>query len=328
MTHTSPSTAISAADYACVRGGSAPARAVRALGLSTTEQVRHGMLVRSTGGFINVERASLEQRARDVLTIGKYLQAKALEAGLKRAVFGTLTFADRLAGGKRGEISAYIDAVRKYVVRVYGYDALGLWVAEPQWDGTIHYHFVIWIRHGHKIPKPDEVRGRYCQWRHGWSKVEQARSPIGYLAGYLAKGVKGGAAKIKTGRAQWALFRAKYPGSRTYGFFGASEEMREVLRWKRLPRYVRDLSTVVNCPRRASGGGWAFPNGDYLCAAFVCVSDRRVDALGREVDSGWIMWVLDPRWRYELEYDYERLEVVGRYVPSPAAWLRVGGCPF
>ncbi len=70
------------------------------------------------------------------------------------------------------------------VKRVFGLDLFGyFWVAEMQQRGAVHYHVVQAVRHGARMPKPDEAGF----WRHGLTRVELVRHVYAYLSKYLQK---------------------------------------------------------------------------------------------------------------------------------------------
>ena len=100
-------------------------------------------------------------------------------------LFFTLTYRDP-GEWESKQISRFIDNYRVFVRR-NGYPdekLVYLWVTEknPNREG-VHYHGVIWIRKGLRPPKPDNQGW----WKYGWTNVQKARSPAGYLAKYLFK---------------------------------------------------------------------------------------------------------------------------------------------
>jgi hypothetical protein len=56
------------------------------------------------------------------------------------------------------------------------------WVMEMQSRGVPHYHLIVAVRKGTRIPKPDKVG----LWKKGFTKVEKARS-VWYVATYTGK---------------------------------------------------------------------------------------------------------------------------------------------
>jgi len=56
------------------------------------------------------------------------------------------------------------------------------WVAELQKRGAVHYHLVLLVRRGTRIPLPDKSG----MWSHGHSAIHTARTPY-YLLVYVGK---------------------------------------------------------------------------------------------------------------------------------------------
>jgi len=101
-----------------------------------------------------------------------------------RAAFLTLTYRDGETWAPK-QITEFLNHVRKwYRTRVQNSSPSLIWVAEMHSNRAYpHYHLIIWLPKGHKIPKPDESGW----WSHGMSNIRWARSPAGYLAKYLGK---------------------------------------------------------------------------------------------------------------------------------------------
>ena len=112
-----------------------------------------------------------------------------------------------------------------------------VWVAELTRAGRVHYHLVVWLPASKLLPMPD----RAGWWKHGSTRTEAARNGPGYLAKYVTKG-EGDQAFPK--------------GLRLHGRGGLTDEMRQVVRWWLLPRYVREHFPSPSDVRRARGGGW------------------------------------------------------------------------
>jgi hypothetical protein len=68
------------------------------------------------------------------------------------------------------------------------YDHLGaklmayFWCAETQKRGAVHYHVLLLVQRGSRIPKPDESG----LWNFGFSRVGSAQSPF-YICQYMSK---------------------------------------------------------------------------------------------------------------------------------------------
>jgi hypothetical protein len=69
-------------------------------------------------------------------------------------------------------------AKRKLGTKLLGY----AWVGEMQERGAIHYHVLLYLAKGARLPKPDKAGW----WKHGSSSVTSAKSPY-YLLSYTKK---------------------------------------------------------------------------------------------------------------------------------------------
>jgi len=100
-------------------------------------------------------------------------------------VLVTLTYADGAVWSTR-DVSRYIERVRKWCLRRrvrVGYQ----WVIELTQRGRPHYHVLLWLPKGFRVPKPDQSG----MWQRGLSRIETARRPVGYLVKYATKGEEG-----------------------------------------------------------------------------------------------------------------------------------------
>lgn len=98
-------------------------------------------------------------------------------------LFFTLTYADP-DGWSPKHITKFLDCYRKFINRWAGKTTplVYIWTAQnnPSRPG-IHYHGVIWVPNGCYPPKPD-MKG---WWPHGWTNVQKAYNPAGYIARYI-----------------------------------------------------------------------------------------------------------------------------------------------
>jgi hypothetical protein len=115
------------------------------------------------------------------------------------------------------------------------------WVAELQARGAVHYHVVVWMPKGLMLPKPDKSGW----WRHGMTRIEAARNPVGYIAKYVSKE---------------ATARPLPSGLRMHGRGGLDDTSRIEQRWWCSPLWVRQWSGSIQDMRRIPGGG-------FLCVA-------------------------------------------------------------
>jgi len=163
-----------------------------------------------------------------------------------RPIFITLTYsADAM--WSPNHISSFCHRLRVHAAR-RGFKAQYVWVAEQTESGRVHYHAIVWLPKGERLPKPDQCGW----WPHGSSRIEWARKGIGYLVKYATKG------------------DAKYPfpcGCRLHGHGGIDAECRTRRSWWMLPKYIRELCQPELKVRRCHGGGWISPiTGEWWAA--------------------------------------------------------------
>jgi hypothetical protein len=118
-----------------------------------------------------------------------------------------------------------------------------LWVAELQKRGAVHYHLLVWLPRGVRMPHWDEPTrspsGRAVApfWPHGWTQVERARAGVGYLMKYVSK-LDG---------------QAEFPhGLRLYGVGGLDQQARAVRAWYNLPEWAKREHGVGDLQRVGS----------------------------------------------------------------------------
>lgn len=141
-------------------------------------------------------------------------------------------------------IRSYCERLRRYCAR-RGWRLPIVWTSELQQRGAVHYHVVVWLPVGMKLPKPDASG----QWPHGSSRIERARRPVAYLAKYASKpGSKGAAGECL----------ALPKGARLFGVSGLSETARPRYHWFGLPSWLQALTPFGTRARRVpdSGGFW------------------------------------------------------------------------
>lgn len=181
----------------------------------------------SSALFLYDPRAGRPRRLRETLRfvaseVERALQRTTLGMGRSthRALFVTLTYA-RNTKGRPCDVSALLKNIREWLRRSGEDMAPYLWVAELQKRGAIHYHLLLWLPRRLHLPRLD----RRGWWRHGMTKVETARNPVGYLVKY--------ASKFKD---DLARFRK---GTRLYGYGGLIEDVRRTVRCRFWPSWAR-----------------------------------------------------------------------------------------
>ena len=187
----------------------------------------------STHSF-ETTKNKLRRMRRGVISAANIHQTEMQEARSRyRAVFLTLTYRD-VDGWEPDHISDFCHHLRSWLAR-RSIDARYVWVLELQKRGAPHYHVLIFLPRGITLPKPD----KQGWWRHGFSKIEWARRPVGYLAKYASKDASKGT--LPKGARLWAN-----AGLRGHG--------REVLRWWLAPAWLRSMASPGDVLRRQ--GEW------------------------------------------------------------------------
>lgn len=137
-----------------------------------------------------------------------------------------------------------------------GHSYAYVWVCELQERGAPHYHILIWIPRGLRLPKADA----FGWWPHGSTSIEKVEKPIGYLMKYLSKG-------------QDTIHRY-VKGQRTHGSGGLDHNAKKERRWWLAPSYVRkrwpDHKDDVH---PAQGGGWVSrATGEWMASPWKFIS--------------------------------------------------------
>ena len=149
-----------------------------------------------------------------------------------KAAMVTLTYRPDVDWSPR-QVSNYLKCVREWARRK-GIFIHYVWVLELTKKGRPHYHVLFWLPKGVSMPKADK-RG---WWKHGMTKSEWARSPVGYLCKYTSKGLDFDS---------WG----KLPrGGRLYGHGGYSPSMRITRAWRLAPAWVRELIDEMDGVRK------------------------------------------------------------------------------
>lgn len=150
------------------------------------------------------------------------------------AIFVTLTYAEQYQWSTR-DISGYIKRTREWMQR-RAIRPMYQWVIELTKKGKPHYHILWWVPKGTRLPKPDTCG----HWDRGFSRIERAFKPVGYLVKYATKGDSG-----------------EFPkGARLFGV-GASVEHIKLTRHRAgLPMWLSD-ATEADCRcARVARVGW------------------------------------------------------------------------
>jgi hypothetical protein len=230
-------------------GGAAKAAAASGLVLSTTS---HTVSIEDAF-IIDSKLMRLKGMQKAVRTAARLIQDGITQGGFRhRVAMLTLTYANG-DDWQPKHITACINCIREYLRRK-GHELYGVWVAELQKRGVIHYHLLIWLPKGLTLPKPDK-RG---WWKHGSTRIEWARKPVGYLTGYTTQDKNEG--------------KGNFPkAARIHGALGLTKLQKMERRWWRFPKYIRERfpewrDDVI----RAEGGGFtARATGEWMPGQFV-----------------------------------------------------------
>jgi hypothetical protein len=206
------------------------------------------------GEVFTVENADsrLARMKRSVMTTGRYLQEQWSTEGKRvRAAMLTLTYA-KDDDWEPGDIRALLNRVNVWAKR-HGGKLSYVWVGELTKRGRMHYHVLLWLPKGLTLPKPD----KQGWWQKGLTRIEWARSALGYLCKYASKGSA----------------TLGFPkGARISGWGGLVPALRQVRRWWMLPKWLRCYAPHTDDFRRAVGGGWvAFSSGEWLPSPYLLV---------------------------------------------------------
>lgn len=130
----------------------------------------------------------------------------------------SLTYRD-VDGWSPNDIRFFLNRVRVYLYR-RGLPFVYCWVAELQKRGALHYHVMIWLPKGFKLPK----FARFGWWEHGFTDQKPAQKAVGYLMKYISKDDT----------------KNNFPkGVRIYGYGGASVEVKRRIRFFRCNKQIR-----------------------------------------------------------------------------------------
>lgn len=161
---------------------------------------------------------------------------------------------------KPDQISNALQAYRHWC-KSKGYRCRYTWVGELQQRGAVHYHLLVWLPRGVRMPKWDmpyalasgKVKPPF--WPHGMTNTQIAKSGVGYLMKYLSK----------LGEL------TRFPkGMRLYGVGGLCKTGRAVRAWYNLPEWVKRTYGVGEI-KRAKNSFLLLATGEILEPAFKVV---------------------------------------------------------
>lgn len=238
------------------------------LGSSLGERSEPGLVnletsrVGAAGRFRVVMDALARERRLSRMRRGVQAAAKLIEemneGGRYRPAMLTLTYAPD-AKHRQKQVAELIQHHIKPWFERRGYRCRYVWVLELTKRGVPHYHLLLWIPRGERLPKPD----RAGWWPYGMTQIQWARSAVGYLTKYASKGTDGELPK----------------GARLFGCGGLTLAQRRTKAYRLLPKFVRDAFDIGDGVRREKGGGWvALATGEYL-PGYTLVYDDEAGAI-------------------------------------------------
>lgn len=131
----------------------------------------------SKGIVVDMYKKRLELMRSRIFSWARIMTEVCKNPGLRKVMIGmTYKNADDY---KPGHFHQYL----KKIKQMLGENLIGFaWVAELQMRGAIHYHLMLAVKKGTRIPKPDESG----MWPWGSSNICTARSYF-YICSYLGK---------------------------------------------------------------------------------------------------------------------------------------------
>jgi hypothetical protein len=198
--------------------------------------VGSGLVTYKTSVTVSTQEGRLKRLKRGVITSSRLLveDMQFTKARYKTAML-TLTYRPDADWNPR-QVTSLIRIIREHLHR-RGVKFRYVWVLELTKKGKPHYHLMLWLPKGITLPKPDK-RG---WWKHGMTRIEWVRNPVGYLAKYVSKGTE-----------QYQMPR----GARLYGTGGLSLVSRHQKTWWFCPSWIRDKCTWEDRPQKVPGGGY------------------------------------------------------------------------
>lgn len=204
--------------------------------LTRTEAATYvaGRVGASAAHLVDRQKSRLRKMKHGVLTAARLNDEQLRRGGFRyHAAMVTLTYAPGHTWNGR-HVSAFLHAARQWHKRI-GKRMHYVWTAEMQERGVIHYHVIFWLPSGYRLPKPDQ-RG---WWPHGSTRIDPARTGVGYIAKYASKGAEGPA----------------FPrGVRIHGAGGLDHDGKRQARFWRAPSEAREYFGPAADIRPITGG--------------------------------------------------------------------------
>lgn len=206
---------------------------------------------------LDTSAARVRRMRQNVLTSARMLQHGVTGSGGARRYVAmvTLTYREGVEWSPN-HVREFLHRMRAWAGR-RGLRIPYVWVAELTQRGKLHYHCLLWLPHGVRIPKPD----RKGWWTHGMTQIEAARNSVGYIAKYASK----------------ATGDQTFPrGARISGCSKLENSDALCRRWWLLPQWLRNHFGPSDDLRRAIGGGWVSRvTGEWFASPWGLVSCGR-----------------------------------------------------
>lgn len=198
----------------------------------------------------NTHRARLKRMRRTVLNSSR-MHIRQRRGFRDRWLMLTTTYADNTEW-QASDLRDCMQRMRMWFKR-RGWAFAYVWVLELTKRGRPHYHVLIRLNVGQRIPHPDSIGW----WRKGSTNLEPARNAVGYVAKYASKG----------GQAD------EFPkGARIHGAAGLTAESRQYVSFWNLPVWCRESMTEMQ-PAKRINGGFVLPlTGEFLPTPYMVIS--------------------------------------------------------
>jgi hypothetical protein len=224
-------------------------------GVRSRTEIRGGISVSQALGDLNKQRR-LRRMRRVVIASADATKERLNAIGANYwNPFVLLTYRPGTSWDAR-HISDYLKAVRRYADE-HRFSFRYQWVLELQPCGSPHYHVLFWLPYGTMLPMPDKSG----MWNHGFSGIQAARRPVGYLVKYATKGENDLYALPKN--------------CRLFGVGGGSDVEKLATHRAGLPMWLCDCLSSGSRARRVAHVGWVCRlTGEIFQSPFVVTWGR------------------------------------------------------
>lgn len=183
----------------------------------------------------------MSRMRRGVISAASLVQEEMQAAGhMYRVAFVTVTYRPGETWNP-GDIRSLVKHYRQWGQRRSAKLRI-IWVAELHSGfganrGQVHYHLVIFVPRGVTPPMPD----KQGWWQKGTSNCKWAYRPVGYLAKYASKGLRGHSLPV---------------GARLWGVSGLGSNVRTKLVFALAPKWLQQFCQPGEVVKRLPHGWW------------------------------------------------------------------------